>query len=143
MLRALAFALAALTLFLTPTLAVAQENIALRVDLIVASDREGEADPSLAHLADQLARQFPQFRAFRQVRTESVTLQTGTAQHIEAAPNVTLALELRSISADTATVVAGLPGGEATVRLPNEGLVFLAGPIALPEGTWIFAIARR
>lgn len=143
MLRAILSALFFFSIAALHTQAHAQGELAVQVDLIVASEDAGQMDPALVPLAGQLQARFPNFKSFRHHKQLSLNLSDGAPSTIDATPDLALTLELESMRDDTATLKVRLPGGDATISLPQSSMVFIAGPIALPNGVWIFAIARR
>ncbi len=120
--------------------APARAAVAVEVKIILASAAAAPADQALAANAGQLAKQFPQFKGFRQLSASRQTLQTGQQGTFALPiPDSSLGLTLMGAEGGKFKLRMAMPGGSADTTSTDQG-VFYVGGMPFNGGTLILAI---
>ena len=126
--------------FAAGTLSILAPCVLPLLPIILASAAAAPVDQALAANAGQLAKQFPQFKGFRQLSASRQTLQTGQQGTFALPiPDSSLGLTLIGAEGGKFKLRMAMPGGSADTTSTDQG-VFYVGGMPFNGGTLILAI---
>lgn len=107
--------------------------------MILASSAGSDIDPQLQSISQRLRTQFGQFSSFRMHGRQSVRLNVGQTSNLNVPGGRSASVTLQSVRDNTYELQVQVTGGATTVRSPQGGVFFIAGP-SVDGGTLIIMV---